>query len=136
MKKISVLRRTATLLFTLGFLSAGIPAVPQEKAAAAYFVTHKFQIWGALETSHEKMIAYTSFTNGLFIAPKYQELIDLSRCLEQTVPYDQAMAMIDKYYKDNPQLWNLPFAVGIVQALTVSDGPCPGKSPWKALQMP
>ncbi len=38
--------------------------------------------------------------------------------------------MIDKYYKDNPQRWNTLLAIGIIDALTVKDGPCPDINPW------
>jgi hypothetical protein len=47
-------------------------------------------------------------------------------CLLQ--PYhpgaDQAIAMIDKYYRDNPAKWDTPIGKAIIEALMVKDGPC------------
>jgi hypothetical protein len=45
------------------------------------------------------------------------------------MPYDQAVAMIDKYYDDHPERWSNDLGDGIVQALTVAGGPCSGKAP-------
>ena len=48
----------------------------------------------------------------------------------KNIPTKQAVAMIDKYYKDNPQRWSTLLTVAIIEALTVKDGPCPDINPW------
>jgi hypothetical protein len=53
-----------------------------------------------------------------------------AECLE-SVPVDQVIAMIDKYYKDNPQRWSKPLGDEIVTSLIVPDGPCAGNDPWR-----
>jgi len=50
-------------------------------------------------------------------------------CLEYKIAPDQVIAMIDIYYKENPQRWDKPLGDEIFAALTVSDGPCPGLAP-------
>jgi len=96
-------------------------------------VAHRFSMWGVLEDKKlEKLHFYWGFTNGLLVgagAPMRSDdtpgkkLLD---CLLQ--PYhpgaDQAIAMIDKYYRDNPAKWDTPIGKAIIEALMVKDGPC------------
>jgi hypothetical protein len=51
----------------------------------------------------------------------------LRTCLEG-IPVDQAVAMIDKYYKDHPEKWSQVLTVEILEAVTISGGPCEGKN--------
>lgn len=95
---------------------------------------HKFQLWGTLGTEVDKINFFTGFTNGLFASgvnvlecngnqptkkPMY-ECILFSKDLE----LHQAIAMIDKYYKENPEKWGDPIGFAIRDALTVKGGPC------------
>jgi len=77
------------------------------------------------------MIFYNGFTNGFFAGPRSPAFLSLADCIDENVSYEQAIAMIDKYYKANPEKWNIPIGNGLIFALTVKDGPCAGKSPWK-----
>ncbi|HEV2577121.1 MAG TPA: hypothetical protein VGU25_07915 [Acidobacteriaceae bacterium] len=54
----------------------------------------------------------------------------LADCITKNIPMKQAIAMIDKYYKDHPQRWSTLLAFGILEALTVKDGPCPELNPF------
>jgi hypothetical protein len=45
--------------------------------------------------------------------------------MNDNMTYEQAVAMIDKYYADHPERWNQPLAQEVVTALTVQGGPCP-----------
>jgi hypothetical protein len=94
-------------------------------------VMHQFSLWGTLETQNDKLSLYWGFTNGFFAGPRSPLFIALANCIEAHIKSSQALAMIDKYYKDNPQRWNIPLGIGVVEALTVRDGPCANKSPWK-----
>jgi hypothetical protein len=106
-------------------------AKPSQNGTIEKFpVGHQFSLWGALRLPSEKSALYFGFTNGLFLANRTESFRELAACLE-SVSYDQATAMIDKYYSDNPQLWNKSLGSQIVNALTVKDGPCPDKNPWK-----
>ncbi len=93
-------------------------------------IIHSFKAWGLLQDSLEKLDMYMGFTNGFFAGPRSPHFIALADCIEQHIPSDQAIAMIDKYYKENPQRWGMPLGQEIVAALIVKDGPCPGIDPW------
>jgi hypothetical protein len=84
-----------------------------------------------VQSENGKLYLYAGFTNGFFSAPSSDKgKAALADCIMKNIPIQQALAMIDKYYKDNPERWNTLLAVGINQALTVKDGPCPGINPW------
>jgi hypothetical protein len=82
---------------------------------------HKFQLWSLSKDPLEKLTLYFGFTNGLFMGPRLTEFIALANCLENNTTSDQAIAIIDKSYKDNPQRWSMPFGQEVVLALTVKD---------------
>ncbi len=42
--------------------------------------------------------------------------------------YPQAVAIIDKYYKDHPELWEQPLPEMLLKALTAPGSPCEGKA--------
>ena len=79
--------------------------------------------------SDAKIGLYFGFTNGFLVYRGPGKFTDLLNCISNHTTPTQALAMIDKYYKDNPQRWNVSFAQGVVEALTVKDGPCAGLNP-------
>ena len=98
--------------------------------------THKFQIWGTLNTDVEKIDFLMGFTNGLLASgvtvlecngnqqahkPKLDCIL-----FSKDLQLEQAVAMIDKYYKENPEKWSEPVGFAIIDALTVNGGPCAG----------
>jgi hypothetical protein len=85
-------------------------------------VVHKFELWGKAETKTEKYLLFIGWTNG-FIQERGQRGVEFAKCLEK-ITYDQALAMVDKYYKDHPEKWSRPFGEQILEALTVAGGPC------------
>ena len=89
-------------------------------------VVHKFQLWGE-GTQRDKVSLYWGWTNGFFQARGAPGL-ELATCLERLTT-DQAVAMIDRRYKDHPERWSRPFGEQILEALTVAGGPCEGKNP-------
>jgi len=98
--------------------------------------THKFQLWGTLGNEVDKVNFFVGFTNGLLASgvtvlecngnqptrrPMY-ECVLFSKKLD----LHQAIAMIDKYYKENPEKWGDLIGIAIIDALTVNGGPCAG----------
>jgi hypothetical protein len=64
-----------------------------------------------------------------YASPKQQKLvIEFAGCLE-SMEYAQAVALIDKYYKDHPELWQQPLAEMLAKALTAAGTACEGKRP-------
>jgi len=98
-------------------------------------VLHKFELWEpGIEFKKDtraiwKMGLYWGWTNGFLQkrGPKGGPLVD---CLE-TMSTDQAIAMVDKYYKDHPEKWSGVFSEQILAALTVAGSPCEGKTPLR-----
>lgn len=86
---------------------------------------HKFQYWGTLKPT-EKTIFFNGWTNG-FLGARPNGM-PFAGCLE-TMSYDQAVAMIDKYYKDHPEHWSHAIGAAMLEALTIEGGPCEGKNP-------
>lgn len=43
--------------------------------------------------------------------------------------YQQAVAMIDKYFDAHPERWGATLTEGIMEALTVPGSTCEGKNP-------
>lgn len=93
-------------------------------------VLQTFQYWSTLQTPVEKMIFMQGFTNGFFAGPRSARFLMLANCIETKIDTAQSIAMVDKFYRDHPEKWNLPIGSGIVSALTIADGPCAGKNPW------
>ncbi len=90
-------------------------------------VLHKFELWGDMRDSGEKLLFLSGFTNGLFKGPRSGEFLALASCMG-SVSSQQIIAMIDKYYRNNPEQWDNPIGIGIVSAITVKGGPCEGKT--------
>lgn len=98
-------------------------------------ILHKFQLWGTFDDL-EKTDFYIGFTNGLItgsvatgVSPqsKLTPGMKLMSCLitdSGNPSRVQAIAMIDKYYKENPAKWDMLIGDAIVEALIVKDGPC------------
>lgn len=94
---------------------------------------HQFKLWNTL-SNVDKLIFLTGFTNGLVAgaatkqcpANKPEQAALECIVVSKDPSYDQAIAMIDKYYKANPEKWNVPIGDAIVGALTVKGGPCAG----------
>ncbi|HEY4381040.1 MAG TPA: hypothetical protein VGN01_11895 [Acidobacteriaceae bacterium] len=75
----------------------------------------------------EKLAMYIGWSNGYF-SGRGAPAFPLRLCVEDNLPYSQAIAMIDKYYADHPEKWGNDLSDEIVHALTVAGGPCSGKA--------
>lgn len=116
-----------TLILPSIFIAAAISMAGQSYKPKAGF--YFFDAWKTFPSDSDKEFFYTGLINGLFGAdPRYDAL---GRCLDRNVAPSQAVAMIDKYSAENPQRWNVAISTGIVEALTVKDGPCPNLGPMK-----
>jgi hypothetical protein len=98
-----------------------------------------FSAWGDLTTADPQHAAtdrgwiYIGWTNGFFQSYPSGELsryTELHGCLSK-MGLVQALAMIDKYYKDHPEKWDHALGEQMLEALTVAGGPCEGKNPLK-----
>lgn len=95
--------------------------------------THAFRVWG-MKTSTEKLAydekfgMYIGWSNGYF-SGRGAQAFPLRLCVENNIPYRQAIAMIDKYHDDHPEKWSNDFSDEIIHALTVAGGPCASKAP-------
>ena len=112
-------------------IALAILAVPMLSDAAT--AVHTFRVWGmSSETQKrsydEKLGMYIGWSNGYFSA-RGAQAFPLRSCIEDNIPYDQAIAMIDKYYNDHPEKWSNDLSDVIVQVLTVAGGPCSGRAP-------
>jgi hypothetical protein len=101
--------------------------------ADAASAVHTFRVWGTesatqKSTYGEKLSMYIGWSNGYF-SGRGAQVFPLRSCIEDNIPYDQAIAMIDRYYDDHPEKWSNDLSDEIVQALTVKGGPCGGKAP-------
>jgi hypothetical protein len=98
---------------------------------------HKCQLWGVLPDERTKLYFFMGFTNGLFKGSTLPPCNDIYQSLvvcvatEKELEANQAVAMIDKFYQEHPEKWNMQIAEAIVEALTVRGGPCSGKAPTK-----
>jgi hypothetical protein len=101
----------------------------------------KFELWDTLDWS-KKLNFLMGFTNGLAAsgvtvlqcegqipARRKKEVECILFSKELDVP--QAIAMIDKYYKEHPEEWSQPIGISIMHALTVNGGPCADTAPKK-----
>ena len=88
---------------------------------------HHFSIWGTLNGDQKAEFLF-GFTNGYLLA-RGAAVRPLMECMEYNIPYAQAVAMVDKYYKANPEKWNRGVGDEIIAALTVKGGPCPDMVP-------
>jgi hypothetical protein len=89
-------------------------------------VVHKFELWSK-GSELDKLNLYWGRTNG-FLQARGPRGIQLATCLDSMMT-TQAIAMIDKRYKDHPELWSHPLGEQILEALTIDGGPCQGKNP-------
>ncbi len=104
-------------------------------------ILHKLDVWKVGARSAAQLSFYTGWTNGLMFGlmgsaktdRDFAAIKSFGACVE-TMSYDQAAAMIDKYVEENPEKWNRSASDGIFAALTAKGGPCDGKSPWHGNQ--
>lgn len=90
-----------------------------------------FGSWKDIPSTNDKEFLYTGFVNGYFMDDNSVKSRNLARCVDDNVTAEQAVAMVDKYSANNPERWNIPLGMGIIEALTVKDGPCPNLNPFK-----
>ena len=89
-------------------------------------VLQPFRYWATMNKL-DKLNFYIGWANGFFVA-RGQRGLEFANCLE-ALDSEQALAMIDKRYKDHPEKWSNPITQQILEALTVRGGPCEGKNP-------
>lgn len=87
---------------------------------------HRFEVWKD-ETTSEKMVLYIGWTNG-FLIGRGEIGVSLEKCLS-TLTYQQAVAMINKYFDTHPERWSATLTEGMIEALTVPGSACEGKNP-------
>jgi hypothetical protein len=92
-------------------------------------VVHRFELWGTL-SRRDKGNFYFGWLNG-FLAARGEPGVRFLDCLE-TLTYDQAIAMIDKRFKDHPEKWSSLITPEILEALTVPGSACEGKNPFES----
>jgi hypothetical protein len=90
-------------------------------------VVHKFSLWDIGDKTRKQQL-YWGWTNG-FLQGRGDGADELDTCLSK-MSIEQAVAMIDKYYKDHPERWSRAFGDEVLEALTVDGGPCEGKNVW------
>lgn len=97
---------------------------------------HQFRLWGTFDST-EKLVFLSGFMNGLITGVGMKECSDKSKeplldcvLVDKDPSLDQAVAMVDKYFKQNPEKWNIPIGDAVFEALTVKEGPC-GKEALK-----
>ena len=110
-------------LFAITYLALGDPVI------------QSFGAWAANQTYQEKASLYHGWTNGFLSAAKsyasqkqQKRIVEFAGCLE-SMEYAQAVAVIDRYYKDHPELWQQPLAEMLTKALTAPGTTCEGKGP-------
>jgi hypothetical protein len=87
---------------------------------------HHFEAWRN-QLPSEKIAVYIGWTNG-FLIGRGEISLSLERCLSM-LTYQQAVAMIDKYFDGHPERWSATLTEGIMEALTVQGSTCEGKNP-------
>lgn len=90
----------------------------------------QFSGWGSLTDGTQKLEFFVEFAKNFFATRPDATL--LRECGQKNLTDEQAVAMIDKLFKEHPEMWSLSFADGMISALTVRDGPCAGSAPSKA----
>lgn len=118
------------LPITLLILSFSTIPFAQDKVPDDNKVFFSFGAWKDLRNDSDKSFMYVGFVNGFFAGDRSAQYDSLAKCIERHISPDQAIAMITKYSTDNPQRWSVPLPIGIAEALTVKDGPCPGLNPF------
>jgi hypothetical protein len=118
--------RALLLVFCFNCVTANGQEGPTEEPTSFL----KFHAWHYL-SADQKPILYLGFINGLFAEPRSAKFSTLAFCVEKRITQEQAVQMVDKYLKENPQRWDVPLPIGVVEALTVKDGPCPSLNPFR-----
>jgi hypothetical protein len=115
-----------TRLFPAILICCSLPVLAQNTVPEVHHVFHTFGAW---KTLPQKEFFYVGFINGFLAGDRSVKYDNLAMCIEKNLSIDQAVAMIDKYSRDNPERWNIPFPMGVAEALTVKNGPCSGLNP-------
>lgn len=106
--------------------SAALVTLLASVPVQADHLLHPFRYWGTMKEL-DKLNFYIGWTNGFFVA-RGQHGLEFANCLE-AIDSQQALAMIDKRYKDYPEKWSNPITQQILEALTMKGSPCEGKNP-------
>ena len=94
-------------------------------------VIHKFEMWGSDTTPTLKLFLYWGWSNGFFQG-RGKPGAKLLACVE-ALSYNQAIAMIDKRYKEHPEFWSRPIGEQILNTLTDAGAPCAGMNPFDSV---
>jgi hypothetical protein len=101
-------------------------------------VIFRFQLWGeAKVTESQRLAIYVGWVNGFLSAMAFSAESEppdvrkvrqlrgdkLCDCLEAQLTHKQAVAIVDKFYKDHPEKWSAPLGAEILEAL-MEKGPC------------
>lgn len=120
------MRFTTKVLLTLAAVTAIVPADT---------VLQSFNVWAANKTYQEKASLYHGWRNGYLQGlrqhanpEQMKRVVEFATCMEK-YPYREAVALIDKFYKDHPETRQQPLPDTILVALTVKGTPCHGKAP-------
>jgi hypothetical protein len=128
---LSMMKSIRPIVLLALLFASNLPDRAQEPSIPQNPIFQTFAMWGSAPTDAERFFLYVGFTNGFFSAPSTDKgKTDFGDCIMKNIPTKQAVAMINKYYKDNPQRWSTPLTLAIIEALTVKDGPCPNINPW------
>jgi hypothetical protein len=118
------------LVLSLLLSSDAFASLGQEQPCNTKGGFYSFNAWKGTPAS-DRGFLYIGFLNGFVTGARSSAYDNLARCIDKNVTAEQAVAMIDKYSTENPQRWSAPLPMGIVEALTVKDGPCPNMNPFK-----
>jgi hypothetical protein len=91
-------------------LTISLAVLVASALADAASAVHTFRVWGTesatqKSTSGEKLSMYVVWSNGYF-SGRGAQAFPLRSCIEDNIPYDQAIAMIGRYYDDHPEKWS------------------------------
>ena len=87
----------------------------------------KFEAWGNA-APESKVLLYVGWANG-FIQFRGAIVAPFVQCI-QDISIAQAVAVIDKRWRENPEKWSEPIGEQLLAALTSGAGPCKGTDPF------
>jgi hypothetical protein len=111
-------RSAATTVLLLSFLAVRLNAD----------IFHKFEIWGKLDNDTQKILFYTGWVDGFFHSRPVATA--LMSCVDG-ISVEQGVALIDRRYKDHPEVWSMAMSIQILESLAGTSGPCSGKNPFE-----
>jgi hypothetical protein len=97
---------------------------------------HSFRLWGKVN-EHEKMVLLWGITNGFWIGASGGDRTSggfLTSGCQDKITVEQAIAMVDKHYRNTPEQWDTPLGIAVIKALTVKGGACEkySQNPWSS----